>query len=109
MKLRQQFIFAMKLRQHFIRIEAMPTLIFSMKPRQHSTLALAFALKLHQYLHRATSKLHLHRSRANIHEAMLILYLHQSRVDIHLCHEVMTTFYISINFQRQHSLDINGV
>ena len=58
-----------KPRQHLIRIEAMPMFIFVMKPRQHSTLAFALALKLHQYLHWATSKLHLHRSCADIHEA----------------------------------------
>ena len=59
-------VFATKPRQHFIHTEAMPTFIFVMKPRQHSTLALA--VQLHQYLHWVTSKLHLHRSRANIHE-----------------------------------------
>ena len=58
-------IFAMKLRQHFIRIEFVPTFmkppqnfictkavpmfIFVIKPRQHSTLALALASKLHQF------------------------------------------------------------
>ena len=58
-------IFAMKLRQHFIRTEAMPTFmkprqysictkvmptfIFVMKPCQYSTLELALALKLHWY------------------------------------------------------------
>ena len=62
-------IFATKPRQHFIHTEAMPMFIFVMKPRQHSTFALALTLKLHQYLHWATSKLHLHRIRANIHEA----------------------------------------
>ena len=65
MKLRQQFIFARW---------------------QHSTLALALALKLHQYLHRATSKLHLHRSHDNIHlchEATTTLHLYWSRANIH--------------------------
>ena len=62
-----------------ISIEVMPILVFAMKPQQHSTLALALALKLHQYLHWAKSKLHLHWSRANIH----------------LCHEATTTLHIS--------------
>ena len=62
-------VFATKPRQQFIRTKAMPTFIFVMKLWQHSILALALALKLHQYLHWATSKLHLHWSHANIHEA----------------------------------------
>ena len=62
-------VFATKPRQQFIRTKAMPTFIFVMKLWQHSILALALALKLHQYLHWAMSKLHLHWSHANIHEA----------------------------------------
>ena len=75
----------------------MPTFIFVMKPRQHSTLALALALKLHQYLHWVTSKLHLHRSHANIHlchEATTTLHLYWSRANIHLFHEAMTTLHL---------------
>ena len=44
-------IFATKPRQQFIRTKAMPTFIFVMKLWQHSILALALALKLHQYFH----------------------------------------------------------
>ena len=44
-------VLAMKPRQHFICTEAMPTFILVMKPWKHSTLVLALALKLHQYLH----------------------------------------------------------
>ena len=86
-------VFATKPCQHFIRTEAMPTFIFIMKP-QHSTLALALALKLHQYLHWVTSKLHLHRSRANIHlchEATTTLHLYWSRANIH---EAMSKLYL---------------
>ena len=54
--------------QHFIRTEAMPTFIFVMKPWQHSTLAFTLAIKVAP-MHWATSKLHFHRSYANIHEA----------------------------------------
>ena len=39
-------VFAMKLHQHFIRTEAVPTF---MKPWKHSTLALTLASKLHQF------------------------------------------------------------
>ena len=78
-------VFATRPRQHFIRTKAMPTFILVMKPRQHSTLALALALKSHQYLHRATSKLHLHQHRANIHEAT------KSR-QYFICTETVPTF-----------------
>ena len=75
----------MKLRQHFIHTKAMPTFIFVMKPQQHSTLTLALALKLNQYLHRATSKLHLYQRRANIHKAT------KSRQHF-ICTEAVPTF-----------------
>ena len=122
---------AMKLCQQFICTEAVPTFIFVMKPRQHSTLALVLALKSYHHLHwshfnihlyhKAMSTLHSYRSHVIIHlwheatstlhfchEATTILHSHWSRANVHLCHEVMTTLHISTNFQRQHSLDIEG-
>ena len=104
------FIFAMKQYLHLhllwnrtiICTEAMPTFIFTMKPWQHCTLALALALKLHQYLYWSRDNIHL------CHEAKLILHLRRSRANVHLCHEAMTTLHISINFQRQHSSDFKG-
>ena len=98
----------LKLRQHSIFAEAMPTFIFAMKPWQHFIFAEAMptlhlchwshvntpfsSLKLCQHfirrsrdnIHEATSKLHLHRSHANIHEAMSTL---------HIAIEVMSTLY----------------
>ena len=72
------------------------------EPWQHYTLALALALKLHQYLYWSRDNIHL------CHEATSILHLRRSRANVHLCHEAMTTLHISINFQRQHSSDIEG-
>ena len=76
--------------------EAVPTFIFVTKPCQHSTLALALALKLHQYLHWSRANIHL------CHEAMSTLHFRRSQANVHLYYETMTTLHlsISINFQR---------
>ena len=107
--------------QHFIRIEAVSTLIFVMKPRQHSTLALevapsftlkpwsnvntSFALKQprqHFICIEAVSTLifvmklcqhFIRRSCDNIHEATSKLHLHRSHANIH---EAMSTLHIAI-------------
>ena len=99
-------VFVMKLHQHFIRTEVAPTF---MKPRQNFICIEAMTTFMKPRSHINTSYLHWSHANTRLcHETTSILHLHQSCADIHFCHEVMTTLHISTNFQRQHSLDIEG-